>query len=113
MVTGAHQNQQKRDSLHRKTTVDNLTTSDYDQPIYNADETDKTHLMKAITEVTDKIQKKTQKQKLIQTRVATFKGQKERHNEIEHFLLKPLLPFQKLNEKKFEFFTNPVTEIAI
>ena len=67
MVTGAVRNPHRRNQLHGKTTVDNLTTSDSDQPGDNEDKSELTQLMYAITNVLHMVQRNTQMQKLLDT----------------------------------------------
>ena len=111
MVAGGQTNWNRRNQLHRVTTMNNLTTYDHKQPEdhkqpkdhnqpYKDDESDMTQLMITITNVPTMVQRNTQKHKLLQTQVPTFKGQKERYNEFEHFLLNHIRLCQEKSQKR-------------
>ena len=115
MVTGVQTNSHRLNRLHRATTTDSFTNFEQEQPEDDDDEPDKTHLMKAITNVPTIIQRNTQKHKLLQTEVTILERQKERYNEFEHLLLNHIHPVQnnKITEQeKLQFFKSLLREDA-
>ena len=85
MVTVVQTNSHRPTRIRRTTTLDNLISYEQEQLEEYDNEPDMTQLMNAITNVPKMIQTNTQKHKLLQTQMPTFKGQKKRSNEFEHF----------------------------
>ena len=59
MVTGVHENPHRRNRLHRATTMDNLITSDHEQPEDDDDEPNVTQLTNAIPNIPIMVQRNT------------------------------------------------------
>ena len=88
--------------------MDNLTNNEQEQPENDDDEPDMTQLINAITNVPTMIQRNTQKHKLLQTQMSTWKGQRQSYNEFEYLLLNQTRPFRNkiTEEEKLHFFTS-------
>ena len=69
-------NAHRRNRLHTATTMDNPTKIDNAKPDDDDDKPDMTPLNNAITSFPKGILRNSQKHKLLQTQVSTFKGQK-------------------------------------